>query len=393
MKLKLFLLLFLGLNSLAIAQDNTLSSEAIISLLTIGPGASLNDSFGHSAFRVYDPVNHIDLVFNYGVYDFDTPNFYTKFARGKINYKLGVNYFEDFFEAYVAQNRRIEEQVLNLTPIEEQRLYNYLLNNFKPENRYYLYDFFFDNCATRIKDVLNNALNDNVEFNTPDPFRPETFRTLIQNELNYNSWGSLGIDVALGSVIDKKASPEEHMFLPKYIYLFFENATINKSERLVKQTDVLFESAKRPKTEKFLFSPLMIFGSIGLLILIITFFDNKKNKRSKWLDVVLFIITGLVGVFILLLWFATDHSATAYNYNLLWAFALNIFMIAQVIKKKVRIWFRKYLKFLVIMLCLLALHWILSIQIYAIGLIPILFALLIRYLYLIRYYKPLLSPS
>ena len=139
--------------------------------------------------------------------------------------------------------------------------------------------------------------------------------------------------------------------------------------------------------DNFLTSPLFVFGIISLIILVITFFDYKNNKRSNWLDVLIFGFTGIVGIIILLLWFATDHSATAQNYNLLWAFALNIFVIPQLFKKEIKKWFIKYLKFLIIMLCLLALHWIIGIEIFAIGLIPILIAFFIRYLYLTKYYQ------
>ena len=250
-----------------------------------------------------------------------------------------------------------------------------------------MYDFFFDNCATKIRDVIPIILKEDINFKEPEGFTLKTFRRLIHDHVDRNSWGGFGIDIALGSVIDKKATPIEHMFLPKYIYLFFENATINSSKPLVKQSNILFESIKKPKPDNFLTSPLFVFGIISLFILLITFFDYKNNKRSNWLDVLIFGFTGIVGVLILLLWFATDHSATAQNYNLLWAFALNIFVIPQLFKKEVKKWFIKYLKFLLIMLCLLTLHWIIGIEIFAIGLIPILIAFFIRYLYLIKYYQ------
>ncbi len=364
-----------------------LSDEAEISVLTIDPGSSLNDAFGHNGFRIKDQILGIDIVFNYGVYDFDTPNFYTKFARGKLNYKIGQNYSQDFIAFYISQNRSIKEQVLNLTQTEKQKLFEFLIHNYKPENKYYLYDFFYDNCATRIRDVANTSLNSNILFNEPEGFKPKTFRQLINDHVKINSWGGFGIDIALGSVIDKKATGDEHMFLPHYIFVFFENATINISKSLVKQTNILYESVQKPKPDDFLTSPLFVFGTISLIILFITFFDYKKNKRSIWLDVVIFTFTGLVGVLVLLLWFATDHSATAQNYNLLWAFALNIFVISQLFKKTVKTWFIKYLKFLIIMLCLLALHWMVGVQVYAIGLIPILISFFIRYLYLINYYQ------
>jgi len=383
----LFLFLFLFVEIIN-AQQNVLSEQAEISILTIGPGSSLNDSFGHSAFRVRDHIKGTDLVFNYGVYDFDTPNFYTKFAQGKLNYLIGVNYFQDFFEAYIAQNRSVKEQVLNLSAPEKQKLFDYLLNNIKPENRAYLYDFFYDNCATKIKDVTKTALSNTVVFNEPKDFKPVSFRTLIQNNLNKNSWGSFGIDLALGSVIDKKATAVEYMFLPENIFRLFSNAIIkSRNEPLVKETRILHNQIETNSTNQFFMSPLFVFGVLGLLIFFITYKDFKSNKRSAWLDVTLFSITGIIGIVILLLWFATDHKATHQNYNLLWAFVLNIFIIGQLFKEKASRWFIKYLKLLVILLCLLTLHWVMGVQVFAIGLIPFIVALFIRYLYLIKFYS------
>ncbi len=385
---KTILLIFLFLFAKGInAQQNVLSPQAEISVLTIGPGTSLNDSFGHSAFRIKDPSKNLDVTFDYGRFDFEAPNFYLNFARGKLNYSIGDSIYYDFLRFYARHNRSVKEQVLNLSQNEKQKLYDFLLTNNKPENRNYLYEFFFDNCATKIKDVANVALNNSITFNTPENFKIETFRTLIHNNLNKNSWGSLGIDVALGSIIDRKATPEEHMFLPENIYTFFEVATLNNNTPLVKESKILYSKKNLPKVNTFLTSPLFIFGIIGSLIIFITYLDNKKQKRSNWLDVILFSITGLIGVFILLLWFATDHAGTHQNYNLLWACALNILMITQLFKKKTNTWFIKYLKLLVILLCLLTLHWIIGVQVFAIGLIPFLIALAIRYIYLIRVFS------
>ncbi|SFZ92914.1 protein of unknown function [Flaviramulus basaltis] len=386
-KTLLFLFLILSVE-VVIAQNNILSNQAEISVLTIGPGESLNDSFGHSAFRIKDPSLGIDITYGYGEYDFDAPNFYLKFAQGKLNYLISKTDFYKFYQAYVYYNRTIKEQVLNLSQTEKQKLYDYLINNYKPENRRYLYDFFFDNCATKIKDVANLAVNNSIIFNNPNNYKEASFRTLIQNNLNKNSWGSLGIDVALGSVIDRKASAEDHMFLPKNIYKFFETATIKESRKpLVIKSHVLYQQKVISNSNSFLTSPLFIFGIIGSFVLFITFKDFKRNKQSKWLDIALFTITGLIGILILFLWFATDHKGTHQNYNLLWACALNVLVIGQLFKKKASVWFIKYLKFLIILLCLLTMHWIIGVQVFAIGLIPFLIALFIRYIYLISYYK------
>jgi len=384
----LFLLL-LGFSSYS--QYKQLSTNSKISVLTIGPGSSLNDSFGHSAYRVKDSL--MDIVFNYGVYDFDTPNFYTKFAQGKLNYKIGANYFEDFRESYINQNRTIREQNLNLTLDEKQSVFNYLSRNYEPANQYYLYDFFYDNCATKIRDLLVIALNNRIEFNKPESFQPKTFRNLIQQNLKWNSWGSFGIDLALGSVIDRIVTPTEFMFLPEYIHDFFDSAMIksNPGKKLVSSERVIFQNSQTKSSSNFLLSPLFILGIISLLTIYISYNDYRQQKRNKLLDFFLFFFTGLIGVVILLLWFATDHEATAQNYNLLWAFAINLFVVFQVIKNKPKPWFLKYIIFLIIMMCLLTLHWIIGVQRFAYALIPLLIAITLRYLYLIQFYKKQLT--
>jgi len=374
------------------AQSYKLSPDSEISILTIGPGNSLNDAFGHNAIRIKD--KGLDVCFDYGRFDFEAPNFYLNFARGKLNYAIGAINYYDFLRFYQWQNRTVEEQGLNLNQTQKQKLYEFLVNNYKPENRNYLYDFFYDNCATKIKEVLDIATNNAIKYNNPKDFKAETFRTLIQNKLNRNSWGSLGIDVALGSVIDQKATPLEHMFLPSYIHAFFETATFKESNTpLVRESKTVYTEKATVNSSNFLVSPLFVFGVMGLLILFMTYRDAKSGKRSRWLDISLFVLTGIIGVCIVLLWFATDHKATHQNYNLLWAFALNLLVIKQLFKTKINPWFLKYLKFLVIMLCLLTLHWIIGVQVFAIGLIPFLIAIFIRYGYLIIYFKKHLLPS
>ena len=388
MKKIYFLLILLFAFEVTQAQDYLLSENAEISVLTVGPGSELNDAFGHSAFRIKDVSRGLDVVYGYGQYDFDSPNFYLKFAQGQLNYLISKTDFNRFYQVYIYYNRSIKAQVLNLSQVEKQKLYDFLLNNYKLENRRYLYEFFFDNCATKIKEVTNTSVNNSIVFNKPKDFEDATFRTLIYQNVKKNSWGSFGIDLALGSVIDRQATPEEHMFLPENIYRFFEVATIGNGDRpLVSQNHILFNKKEKYVSNSFLTSPLFIIGIIGFFIIFITFKDYKNGTRSNWLDVSLFALTGVIGIIILLLWFATDHTGTHQNYNLLWAFVLNIFVIGQLFRKTPSAWFSKYLKFLVIMLCLLTLHWSIGVQVFAIGLIPLLVALFIRYLYLIQYFN------
>ena len=384
MKIKLVSLLCFLCAGFLFAQQIKLSSNSEVSVLTVGPGKSLNDAFGHNAFRIKDRTNGIDVTYGYGEYDFDAPNFYLKFARGKLNYLISRHNYSDFINHYVRYNRTVKEQVLNFSNDEKQALFEYLENNYKPENRRYLYDFFYDNCATRIRDVSQTVTKNSIIFNTPSDLSPKTFRDLIYEHVNKNTWGSFGIDLALGSVIDQNATPNEYMFLPKYINEFFANASYNDSNSLVKPSRTVFEKKPENESSLFILSPLFVLGIFAILILFITYKDKKNDTRSKWLDTSLMVITTLIGIIIFLLWFATDHSATANNYNLLWAFPLNIILVSQLLKDKVKPWVKGYLKFLIIMLCLMTLHWIIGVQVFAIALIPMLVALLIRYIFLVR---------
>lgn len=382
----LLLLLFLSVS--AKAQFVPLSETSEISIITIGPGAELYDKFGHNAFRIQDSLNGVDVVFNYGEYDFNTPNFYLKFAQGKLLYQLGANYYDSFYASYKAQNRWMKEQTLNLTLQEKQTVSDYLWNNLKPENKKYKYDFFFDNCATKIRDVVQIVLGDKLEYNEGFIKEEATFRELIQQNLQANSWGSLGIDIALGAVIDRKAKPIEYQFLPDYVYEAATTAVINRngsSESLVKKTTVLFENTPIPAENNFLLSPLFILGILGLLIVVVTYRDYKRNIRSRYLDLFIFFFTGFVGLFLLLLWFATDHTATANNYNLLWAFPISILLIFAISKKHASIKLKRYTVMLLLLLVLLTIHWITGVQVFAITLLPLLIALAVRYLYLVNF--------
>lgn len=378
------LILLLSLSSSAQIQ---LTDASEISVLTIGPGHLLNDSFGHSAVRVKDPLYNFDVVFDYGRYNFEAEGFYLNFAQGKLDYMLGRTAFDDFLSFYEYQNRSVQEQQLNLSIEQKTAFYYFLRENNKPENQAYPYDFFYNNCANKITDAIETVLGEQISYNPPSSFKQQTFRNLIRSDLNQNSWGSLGIDVALGSKIDQLASVKEHLFLPKYLYLLLENAQVESKElKLVKKLKILTPTTFVKTSEGF-GSPIVILSLVAFIMLFVTFKDNKNNKRSKWLDVILFATTGIIGLVILMLWFATDHTATANNYNLLWAFATNLLFIPSILKTRLNNRGIKYIVFLTILLSLMLLHWMTGVQSFAIGLIPILIAIGVRYLFLIRHFN------
>lgn len=304
-----------------------LSPEATISVVTLGPWqGELYSAFGHSAFRVYDPEQNIDAFFNYGAFSFNQPNFYLNFARGHLNYKLDVDQYPLYRDYYISHNRYVHEQVLNFTQQQKQRVFDYLYWNSMPGNEYYLYDYFYDNCATRIRDVVKGVLKDEVNFDSTYITTNYTIRELTDIYLGQQPWGDLGIDICLGLPMDKVAAPFEYMFLPDYIESSFDHATIKKDSAIVPLVATkipVYESQPEPP-QRSLFHPWVVFGVFLLITVIITWRDWKRNKLSKWFDVLVFAVIGLVGLLLLLLWVATDHKAAARNLNILWAMPLHL---------------------------------------------------------------------
>lgn len=385
-KLYCFYILFVTIFSLGYGQIQ-LSTYSEVSVLTIGPGKSLNDAFGHSAIRVKDPMYRLDIVYDFGRYNFEAKGFYLNFAKGKMTYEIGWSDYKSFIKYYENVKREVKSLSLNLSLPEKQTLFNALQKNILPQNKSYAYDFFYNNCATKIKDVIVSTSQKYIDFENPKNFKQNTFRALIRSHVKQNSWGGFGIDLALGSVIDQVAPIEDHMFLPRNMNSFFEVAKFKKSNKpLVKKQELLSEQQLSVKYS-FWTSPLFILSTISLFIVLITYKNFKNNSRSRWLDVLIFSFTGLIGVLILLLWFATDHTATAYNYNLIWAFAFNIMFIPTLLKKRVKKRFIGYLKFLILLLFLMIIHWFTGVQSFNIGVLPLWIALLTRYIYLCKWYN------
>jgi hypothetical protein len=369
------------------SQELKLSDSSQVSVITVKQGENLYDSFGHSAIRVKDSFNKLDRVYNYGTYDFNTPNFYSKFLQGKLLYDLSSYPFHYFLKNYKQENRTIIEQVLNLSLDEKQRFFDYLENNAKPENKKYLYDFFYDNCATKIRDVTANALGENaIDFKDELLYENKTFRDLIYSKLDKQPWSKFGIDLALGSVIDKKAKPVEYTFLPEYIQKSFTNATRKKLDfiPLVKETKILYKKREQ-SIKQTIFKPFLVFNIFAFLVLLITIKDFKNKKRTKSVDFLILFTTGILGILIVFIWFATDHSTTKWNFNVFWAILPNLFVAFTIFKLKK--WHKNYFVFLLFLLLLTIIFWILKIQMFNLALIPILIMLLVRYVFILYVLK------
>ena len=370
-----------------------LSEQAEISVITCGPDQKeLYSAFGHSAFRVYDPAHGIDEAYNYGVFDFDQPNFYLNFARGYSYYKLGVMEYPRFKYIYEYYNRFIHEQKLNLTTTEKDSLYAFLRWNAQPENQSYLYDYFYDNCATKIRDVVVLVFGDNVQFDDTHVTTDYTIRDLTDLYLQYQPWGDLAIDICLGLPMDKKATPYEYMFLPDYIERGFDNATILRDGNqlpLVKEKIEVYKN--RPEEITYTYPhPWIIFGFLFLIVSFVSFRDWNKKILSNWLDVILLTTTGLLGLLLLLLWVGTNHQAAAKNFNLIWALPTHLIVGILLLIKKKKKWMKQYFLIAHLITLLLLFSWIFLPQPIHPFLLPVVAALSVRFIvnYRIRRISP-----
>jgi len=372
----------------AYAQENKEeSAQYHISILTIGPGNSLSDAFGHSGIRVIDRVNDYDIVFNYGVYDFNAPNFYGNFVKGRPIYSLGLNNYENFYKNYVNQSRQIIEQKLDLSEYKKRVFVNRLITNSKEANKFYEYNYFENNCSTKIADIFNEILEEDIKNEGLHKVNvgPNSYRKLVYENINPNSWGALGIDICLGAIIDKNINSQDELFLPYNLKSYFDdlgNSNIRNGNLVT--TSVLFgEYSKYTET---LISPIYLLLILSLIIISITYIDYLRRTRSVLLDSIVLLITGIIGLLLIYLWFFSNHTASAWNYNLLWAIPFNLILFIELLKKKQKKWVISYLKLIIIMLLLMCLHWVVGVQVFNISLISLILALIIRYFYLIKYF-------
>jgi hypothetical protein len=387
MKLKknLFFYLFFNLSFIVFGLTNSFAQQYRISLLTCDPGEEIYSSFGHSAIRVLNQETGSDRVYNYGTFDFRAPNFVLNFAGGRLDYFLSVSTFERFLAEYNYFERSMREQELDLNQEQKIALVEFLEINYLPENRNYRYDFFYDNCATRIRDVMEEILGDNLVWKDEEQESVEkTFRQLIDEKVFYMSWSDLGIDLALGSRLDRDATPREEQFLPDYMEHAFSRAEIQgdgPTRPFVKSERVILDFSPKESSLGFL-NPYVLFWIIAIIFTAITFIGFKKKKLFIGFDLVFFGILGILGLVMSALWIGSDIPSTKWNWNVLWAFPGHLLLIPGLLSKSLKPWLRKYLLFALILADAAVVFWILGWQSFHPSLIPLLLVIILRTNYL-----------
>jgi hypothetical protein len=372
----LFVLLFFSLNTKADSKKE--NEEIKISILSIGEGQSLADAFGHTGIRIIDKKTNSDVVFNFGIYDYNAPNFYSNFVKGRPVYKLGVQNYINFINNYIKQDRYIIEHVINLDKKATQKIINLLVKNLEDPN--YIYDYLRDNCSTRVADLFIKQ-TEQPQNTKIDILTENSYRKLIHSKINENSWGALGIDLCLGAIMDRKISIKETLFLPEKLMQYLDSLIEKDSKSITK--NIIFSPQSSLLYNENLPNPLLINSLLSVLLIFITFLNFKKSIWKKWIDILIYFSSGTLGLLVIYLWFFSNHFASAQNFNFLWAFPFNLIMVYALLRENPPNWAVNFIKLNIILLVLLFIHWATGVQKYNITLLPIFIALLVRYSYLI----------
>jgi len=305
------------------AQDSTVAPGHLrISLVTCGTGDLIWQTFGHTALRVIDSAKGTDMVFNYGTFSFGD-DFALQFMRGKLLYSLSFYPYDAFLEEYIEDKRSVEEQVLLMDEPTKERVYALLKENALPENRDYKYDFFFDNCATRIRDIIPKAIGSDFAYGkTVADSSRLTFRNIINRYYHKDHWLRTGINILLGSRIDAVMDNKDIMFLPDYLRDGVAGATIN-GKPFATPVELVLEGA--PKQPAGVNWPLVVNLFVALITILGLTLPGLK-PLGQVMQFLLLLVTGLLGVLILVMWFATDHQGCQNNFNILWALPTNVFI-------------------------------------------------------------------
>lgn len=323
----LFFLCLLSPRSKATDAGNGLR----ISMLTCGTGDQIWEIFGHSAIRVTDSIRGIDEVYNYGTFDGYAAGFEQQFIQGKLLYYLTHYPYQVFLQEYAEAGRSITEQLLVLNPAQQEAVYDFLRWNALKDNRYYLYDFFYDNCATRIRDIFPEIAGAGFCFGATLPQGQQlSFRQIINRYFYKKHFERVGVNLLLGSGIDKIMSHEEIMFLPDYLQTGIAGA-ITDNGFLAAAPVLLLEGA--PPTPEGINWVFLITVLLAVLVLA-GHFHAPFLMVSRFTGNILLLVTGLLGSLMLVMWLGTDHQACRNNYNLLWALPTNLILAFAPKKKK-----------------------------------------------------------
>lgn len=337
-RLKYFIFcLFMGV---AFSVQSQSMDSIRFSLLTCAPGTEIYSLFGHTAIRYENYTRRIDVVFNYGMFSFNTPNFIFRFVAGETDYQLGITPYSYFEAEYAMRGSSVYQQVLNLTQSEKERLLTILENNYLPENRIYRYNYFYDNCTTRARDKIEECIEGKVVY--PDSLSGKSYRSIVHEFTAGSPWDEFGIDLCLGAEADKEINKRQQMFSPFYMKYYASNAYIvdagGTRRPLILDETKIVDVEPEEVQPGFILSPLMC-GALFLALCVVMAWGQWKTQRIWWgWDIVLYGLQGLAGCIIAFLFFFSVHPTVGSNWLLILFNPIPLlylpFMVYKAVKRK-----------------------------------------------------------
>ncbi|NPD91270.1 Lnb N-terminal periplasmic domain-containing protein [Xylanibacter muris] len=316
------------------SSDSAAIADSVeVSLLTCSPHERIYSLYGHTALRYHDLRTGEDWAFNYGIFNFKKPFFILRFTFGITDYELGVIPFDLFKAEYKKFGSRVVEQVIDLTPDEKKKIWHNLVVNLQPENKVYRYNFFYDNCTTRARDMIAGSIDGRIEYFEDRPLKG-SFRKLIYKYTSDHPWATFGNDLCLGVKADKNTSFYDQQFLPENLRFDFGNAMIYTKDShrpLVKETRIIVDPGAQIIEKGFPLTPVWCASILLALTIIVCIIEYKKNKTFHIYDILLMLIQGTAGIVILALFFS-EHPTTSTNLQILLLNPLPLIFIPSMIK-------------------------------------------------------------
>jgi hypothetical protein len=343
--LLLFTLCYHGIK----AQDAGIKS---VYLITVNPGTETYSIYGHSALRVADAETGSDSFYNWGVFDFETPHFAWKFAKGRLDYMLDINTPNSFLGEYIYEKRSVFQQKINLTPEETKKLLALIDENLKPENAKYRYDFFYDDCSTRIRDIIEKAVGTKLNYPPDEKIYKTTFREEVGKYQQPYPWLKFGCDLIMGRPGEKTTNLRDRMFLPLGLMDGLSRAYLNRDGKMVPllSNPIPVLQFDAPAIKPGIFSTPVFLFSLLLILLIIQVALYKGRKLNLIIDLILFTAFSCLSVLMIFFNFFTDHAQMKWNLNIIWLSPfIFVCLAALILNKPWEKWFRT-----VFFLCVLA---------------------------------------
>ncbi|MBD8388609.1 DUF4105 domain-containing protein [Dysgonomonas sp. BGC7] len=389
-RLIFLILIFIGFSNISKAENDNrfdqtiiLSDTSQISLLTSNPWeGAIYALFGHTAIRIKDPVKNIDIVYNYGIFNFNAPNFILRFVKGETDYMVASVPYQYYIEEYRERGVGVIEQVFNLTQKEKQEILNALFINAMPENRIYRYNYFYDNCSTRPRDIIAKYVDGTIKYAPTDKI--QTYRDLVRECTNIQPWSRFGIDLVIGAEADKTITDRQKDFLPLYLLNAYTGAVVENTDgekrELVNSENVLLTTQGTPTLQSSIDQPLLI-GSLLLVFIIlisVLIYRKKIFTLSKVFDTILFLVAGLSGCIIFFLMFFSEHPCTNPNWNIVWLNPLQLIVAILFFVKSLSkyLYYYHFINFVALLAFLLA--WSLIPQQLEIAFIPYILSIVVR---------------